>query len=217
MKISKLLLIVLMSLFVYLEAAEFDDDISSKGGLALKQYAQMLKNNAAQPHHAALKGTDTELLIKAAYYHDNHEYLAYVKKKIIDLVRDWIKNLADCDENSEFLDILTPIRINHKVVMKSIKFSKKNFIEALTQIINMVISDDVPNSPRIRDLKACNNAVIQKIITTFAVYINGLSENANNKLLLQPFGRNAYMLPVGQTNKAFSDAISFLIKSLMMI
>ncbi len=70
MKINKLLglAVALAAVSSLSAAAAIDADIAGKNGLALKQYAQVLKNRAGLPHHAALSAAgayDTEKLIES--------------------------------------------------------------------------------------------------------------------------------------------------------
>ncbi len=72
-------------------AEQFDDDISSKNGLALKQYAQTLKHGPkALPHHIQLARTDTDALIKAAHSGSLESFIKLIKPKIKLAFNNWL-------------------------------------------------------------------------------------------------------------------------------
>lgn len=67
MKINKLLGLAVALAAVSSLSAAIDADIAGKNGVVLKQYAQVLKNRAGQPHHGALAGSDTDQLLQDAH------------------------------------------------------------------------------------------------------------------------------------------------------
>ena len=100
MKVNKLLIIFLMSLFVYLSAAQLDDDINSKNGLALKQYAQALKHGPkALPHHIQFARTDTDALIKAAHSGSLESFVKLIKPKIKLAFNSWLDAMIPAEDD----------------------------------------------------------------------------------------------------------------------
>ncbi|MCX7344089.1 MAG: hypothetical protein NT128_08150, partial [Proteobacteria bacterium] len=133
----KLLIIFLMSIFAYLAAAEFDDDINNRNGLALKQYAQALKHAPkALPHHVQLARTDTDALIKAVYYGNLESFIKLIKPKIKLAFNSWLDAMIPGEDD---ILVFEPEKVANAPVNKS-KIALK---EAFAKVV-----DDTPvNTP----------------------------------------------------------------------
>ena len=160
------LIFLLVSTLIKVNAA-IDGDIQAKGGLALKQYAMVLKHRPLPlAHHIALTGSDTDLLLKAVAENSNAKYVTFAKAGII----------ANLDA---FLKLQIPRPINVSVFSGAM--ARKNagdgpttpadrtlsaFIVALTDIINGVASAAVvPPSLSFASLNATKKAINTEIAT----------------------------------------------------
>ncbi len=198
-----------------LHAVAIDPDIDAKAGLGLKQYCQHWKTLAAHPaaaHHAALGGTDTDLLLKGMRANSNAEYVAFAKNGIKAIVDPWIDSLFA--GNGKFLvKAVAPASLGIDGVNPANR-NKSTFKAKLLDVIDKAaIAVPVATSGNHKALKTARNAVNQAIADAVLVWLtsiggaDGAAFLNNNPVVLV---RN----PVAdRTKRAFKTAIENLIKT----
>ncbi len=162
--------LVLLSPLMKLESAiAVDADIQSKGGLALKQYAQHLKGLPAAPaHHAALATTDTDELIKGIGT-DNSAYIAFAKTGIKALLKTWIETVL-LVADAKFLSsrgsgLILPDK-------RPVSYNRNDFIAKLDTIIDGTATVVVaPADAKLASLKAARAAILDEFAAEVETWI----------------------------------------------
>ncbi len=174
MKVNKLLIIFSMSLFVYLAAAQFDDDINSKNGLALKQYAQALKHGPkALPHRIQLARTDTDALIKAAHSGSLESFVKLIKPKIKLAFNSWLDVIIPGEDD---ILVFEPEKVANAPVNKS-KIALK---EAFSKIIDdTLVTTLPPANASLKLLMGTANNVNLEICNSAAKWLGSLVKGLN--------------------------------------
>lgn len=163
--------LVLLSPLMKLDSAIIvDADIQGKNGLALKQYAMVLKAIPPAPaHHATLATTDTDELIKGIGT-DNSAYIGFAKKGIKDLLKTWIKTVLLAAGDKKFLSRSVSGRVLPDKRAASCK--RNDFIEKLNTIIDGTATAAVaPANAKLGSLKNARTAILDEFVAEVTNWI----------------------------------------------
>jgi len=189
-------------------AVAIDADIDAKAGLGLKQYCQHWKTLAAHPvaaHHAALAGSDTDLLLKGMTACSNAEYVVFAKAGIKAIVDPWIDSLLV--GNGKFLvNTVTTVSLGIGGIDPTNR-TKGTFKAKLLDIIEKAaIAVPVATGGNYKALKTTRDAVNQAVADAVLVWLTSIG-GADGAVFLN---NN----PVADRNKGtFKTAIENLIKT----
>ncbi len=163
--------LVLLSHLMKLESAIIvDADIQGKNGLALKQYAMVLKALPAAPgHHANLVATDTDELIKGIGT-DNSAYIAFAKKGIKTALKTWIETVLLAAGNNKFLSSKGPG--GGMPDKRPATFNRNDFIAKLDTIIDGTATVALaPADAKLASLKAARTAILDEFVAEVTIWI----------------------------------------------
>jgi hypothetical protein len=200
-------------------AVAIDGDIDAKAGLGLKQYCQHWKTLAAYPaaaHHAALVGTDTDLLLKGMRANSNAEYVAFAKAGIKAIVGPWIDGLLLADNKFVVTDV-TVASLSIAGRAPAVSRLRSVFKAKLLDVIEeAAIAVPVATSGNHKALKIVRNAVNQAVanaVTGWLTTLGGAAIGDGDNLLDKAIAGAAVNPPPDQTKGAFKTAIENLIKT----
>ena len=196
-------------------AVAIDADIDAKAGLGLKQYCQHWKTLAAHPvapHHAALAGSDTDLLLKGMTAHSNAEYVVFAKAGIKAIVGPWVDSLLA--GNGKFLvNTVAPLSLAIGVLNPGNRIKSTFKAKLLDVIEKAVIVVPVATSGNHKALKIVRNAVNQAVADEVLVWLTSIGGADGANFLNSPAAVGVVNPPLDQTKGAFKTAIQNLIKT----